>query len=64
MIGSFILSVLNFRSDARSKLALERHNEILWQQYLNLEARVVASDIKRRAWRERTERGLALFPDK
>ncbi len=28
----------------------------LWQQYLDLEARVVASGIKRRAWRERAER--------
>ncbi len=33
-----------------------KDQEELWQQYLDLEARVVASGIKRREWRERVER--------
>ena len=49
-----IVSLLDPNLADRRK-ALNDQDE-LWQRYLDLEARVVASGIKHRAWRERAER--------
>ncbi len=59
MIGhiiALIASVLNFSSDVRTKLALKRQNDILWQRFLAIEDRIAKSRAKHEAVKARVER--------